>query len=150
MARRRRKFSQGKYDPINPKKYIGTYPIRYRSSWELVFMTVCDKNPSVKQWASESIKIPYRHPFTGKATIYVPDFLVQYEDKAGRNKVEIIEIKPIKQTLAEKARGTRAKMVVAINKAKWSAAQRWCAKNGMVFRVMTEHDMFAQKGGMKK
>ena len=148
--RKRKKFSKGIYDPINPEKYIGTHPIRYRSSWELVFMNVCDKHPSIKQWASESIKIPYRHPFTGKVTIYVPDFLIHYDDKKGKSKVEVIEIKPIKQTLSEKARGIQAKAIVAINKAKWSAANQWCKRNGMVFRVMTEMDMFAQAGGIKK
>lgn len=148
--RKRKKFSQGLFEPANPKKYVGTYPIRYRSSWELVFMNVCDSNPAIKQWASESIKIQYRHPFTGRISIYVPDFLVHYDDKKGKSRVEIIEIKPLKQTLKEKARGTRAKMVVAINKAKWSAANQWCKRNGMVFRVMTEMDMFAQAGGMKK
>ena len=145
-----KKFNQGKFEPKNPIKYVGTYPIKYRSSWELVFMNVCDNHPNIKQWASESIKIPYRHPFTGRHTIYVPDFLVSYVDKKGKGRVEVIEIKPLKQTLVEKARGTRAKMVVAINKAKWSAAQKWCQKNGMIFRVMTEADMFAQMGGIKK
>ena len=146
---KRKKWSQGKFEPKNPEKYIGTYPIRYLSSWELVFMNFCDNNSKVKQWASESIKIYYRHPFTGRQSIYIPDFLVHYEDKTGKTKVEVIEIKPIKQTLEEKARGTRAKMIVAINKAKWTAAHKWCKENGMVFRVMTEHNMFAQAGGMK-
>lgn len=150
MRKRGKKFSQGKFEPTNPEKYIGTYPIKYRSSWELVFMNVCDNNPNIKQWASESIKIPYRHPFTGRPTIYVPDFLVHYQDKNGKSKVEVIEIKPIRQTLSEKARGTKAKMVVAVNKAKWISAQHWCKRNGMIFRVMTEADMFAQAGGIKK
>ncbi len=150
MIRRTKNFSQGKFDPKNPEKYIGTYPIKYRSSWELVFMNVCDNNSNIKQWASESIKIPYRHPFTGRATVYIPDFLIHYQDKNGKSKVEVIEIKPIRQTLAEKARGTKAKMVVAINTAKWTSAQRWCKKHGMVFRIMTEENMFAQSGGMKK
>ena len=148
--RKGKKFKQGKFEPKHPEKYIGTYPVKYRSSWELVFMNVCDRNPNIKQWASESIRIQYRHPFTGRSTTYVPDFLVHYQDKNGKAKVEVIEIKPVKQTLEEKARGTRAKMIVAINKAKWAAAQRWCKQNGMVFRVMTEADMFAQAGGMKK
>lgn len=147
MIMKRKKFKQGKFQPKNPEKYIGTYPIKYRSSWELVFMNVCDSNSNIKQWASESIKIPYRHPFTGRPTIYIPDFLVYYVDKHGKSKVEVLEIKPAKQSIAEKARGTKAKMIVAINKAKWTAAQRWCKRNGMVFRVMTEIDMFAQAGG---
>ncbi len=150
MTRKNRRPTRSEFKPTNPEKYIGTYPIISRSSWEMIFMSVCDKNSSIKQWASESIKIPYRHPFTGRITIYVPDFLVQYEDKKGRSRVEVIEIKPLKQTMNEKAKGIRAKAVVAINKAKWSAAQAWCKKHGMVFRVITEMDMFAQASGIKK
>ena len=44
-------------------------------------MRLCDEHPNVAKWASESIKIPYRHPFTGKYTVYVPDFFVVYVDK---------------------------------------------------------------------
>jgi len=144
------KFSQGIYEPINLEKYIGIKKPIYRSSWELVFMTVCDKHPSIKKWASESVKILYKHPFTGRMTVYVPDFLVYYEDKNGKSKTELIEIKPLKQTTMEKARGIKAKAVVAINKAKWAAAQNWAKKHGIVFRVMTEADMFAQVGKVKK
>ena len=75
------KFSQGVYHIKNPEKYIGHGSPRYRSSWEFTFMMFCDNNPSVQQWASESIKIPYRDPLTGKPTVYVPDFLISYIDK---------------------------------------------------------------------
>lgn len=144
------KWSQAYFTPKNPEKYIGTYPIKARSSWELVFMNKCDTHPSIKQWASESIKIPYKNPVTGKNTVYIPDFLIHYVDKYGKTHVEVVEIKPIKQSMMEKARGTRAKMVVAVNMAKWKAAQAWCKKNGMTFRVMTEEKMFAQATGHPK
>ena len=150
MRQVRTRFSQGRFTPKNPDKYIGTYPIRYRSSWELVFMNKCDTHPNIKQWASESIKIPYRNPLTKKHTIYVPDFLVSYVDKTGKPHVEVIEIKPVRQSMMEKARGARARAVVAINTAKWEAAGKWCKKNGMTFRVMTEADMFAQGMGQKR
>ena len=74
MKQVKTKFSHGKFTPKNPEKYIGTYPISYRSSWELVFMNKCDTHPNIKQWASESIKIPYRNPLTKKHTYYIPDF----------------------------------------------------------------------------
>lgn len=148
--RNRTKWSQSEFTPKNPEKYIGTYPIIARSSWELVFMNKCDTHPNIKQWASESIKIPYRNPITGKATIYVPDFLISYVDKYGKSRVELVEIKPVRQSVMEKARGARAKAVVAINKAKWKAANAWCKKNGMTFRVLTERDMFAQAAGGQK
>ena len=66
----------------------------YRSSWEYTFCTFCDNNPAVIQWASEAITIPYRNPVSGKNTVYVPDFLVVYEDKNQKKHTELIEIKP--------------------------------------------------------
>lgn len=147
---RRTKFKQGKYIPENPEKYVGTQPIKYRSSWELIMMNIFDKHPNVYRWASESIKVPYINPMTGKHTIYVPDFFVQYIDKNGKRHTEIVEIKPINQTLNEKARGIKNKVALAINKAKWSAANRWAKKNGMSFRIVTERDLISQMAGKKK
>ena len=93
------KFSQGVYKVKNPEKYMGHGAPRYRSSWEFTFMTFCDNNPSIQQWSSESVKIPYRDPLTGKHTVYVPDFLISYVDKKMKKHVEIVEIKPANQTL---------------------------------------------------
>jgi hypothetical protein len=70
------RFARGKFSPKNQEKYVGTKTPTYRSSWEHAFMRLCDEHPNVYQWASESIKIPYRHPFTGKYTVYVPDFFI--------------------------------------------------------------------------
>ena len=149
------KFSRGKFIPKNPEKYIGTYPIIYRSSWELVLMHRCDQHPNIQKWASESIKIPYWNPYKKGApgipnTIYVPDFLMQYIDKNGKQHVDIVEIKPLNQTIKEKARGARNKILLSINKMKWKTAQEWCAAHGYRFRVMTEADMFTQLTGIKK
>ena len=77
------RYSQGHYKPRNPKKYVGKGSIIYRSSWELAFMNFCDNNEHVTEWASESIRIPYRNPLTGKHSTYVPDFLVVYQNKHG-------------------------------------------------------------------
>jgi hypothetical protein len=59
------KFSQGTYAVKNPDKYIGVGNPRYRSSWELSVMRMLDENDAIQQWASESVKIPYRDPLTG-------------------------------------------------------------------------------------
>ena len=56
------------------------------------------------KWASENVKIPYRNPLTGKITNYVPDFMIQYQDKNGKTLVELIEIKPKSQTIIENAK----------------------------------------------
>jgi len=93
------KFSQGVYEVRNANKYVGKGKPRYRSSWELSFMNFLDNNEHIMQWASESISIPYRHPLTGKQTIYVPDFLVIYRDKNGKQRAELVEIKPSGQSM---------------------------------------------------
>jgi hypothetical protein len=136
------KYAQGKYQVKNPEKFVGKRLPTYRSSWEFAFCTFCDNNPSVLQWASESISIPYKNPVTGKNTIYVPDFLITYQDKNERQHAELIEIKPSTQTTMETAKSLRDRYAVAINMAKWAAAQNWCKANGLTFRVVTEFDIF--------
>ena len=137
------RFAQGKFNLKFPQKYIGTRSPTYRSSWEFAFMRFCDENPSIENWASESIRIPYRHPLTGKYTIYVPDFFISYADKGGRKRVELIEVKPANQTLKEKTGRSRANQAHwIINQAKWEAARAWCKQKNIFFRVITEADIF--------
>ena len=137
------KFAQGKFTLKNPAKYIGTRSPTYRSSWEFAFMRFCDEHPSVSQWASEAIRIPYRHPLTGKHTIYVPDFFIAYADKNGKQKVELIEVKPANQTFRENLGRSRTNQAhFIINQAKWTAARAWCKQKGIFFRVITENEIF--------
>jgi hypothetical protein len=136
------KFAQGIYKVMNPQKYVGNREPRYRSSWEWHFMTFCDSNDHILQWASESVSIPYRHPLTGKQTIYVPDFLITYQGSNGRTIGELIEIKPRKQSVIEDRQSQRDRAVVAVNYAKWSAAEKWAKRQGLTFRVITEDQIF--------
>jgi hypothetical protein len=136
------KFAQGVFRPMNAEKYVGKGTPRYRSGWELAFMQFCDNNNHVLQWASESIVIPYRHPFTGRMTNYIPDFLVIYADKNGRQRAELVEIKPKKQSIIESKASNRDRAVVAVNYAKWDSATKWCRRQGLTFRVITEEDIF--------
>ena len=137
------KWAQGFYTPKNPKKYIGKHTPRYRSGWELTFMTFCDSNDSIIYWASESIKIPYRNPLTGKPTIYIPDFFVVYHNKRGQQVAEVVEIKPKKESIIESKKvSARTMAIVAVNHAKWAAANAYCRANGLTFRVITEDDIF--------
>jgi len=138
------KFSQGFFTPSNPEKYLGTKLPRYRSSWELVFMQFLDNNPGIQQWSSESVQIPYRDPLTNKQTIYVPDFLISYIDKNQKKHVELIEIKPANQTLREKVGKNPYNQAQFVkNMAKWAAASSWCQQQGIKFRILNEHDIFA-------
>jgi endonuclease YncB( thermonuclease family) len=65
-----------------------------------------------------------------------------YRNKDNTVKAELIEIKPKKQSVIESKMSSRDRAVVAVNYAKWSAAQKWCVRQGLTFRVITEQDMF--------
>lgn len=137
------KFAQGRYNLKNPDKYLGNKTPIYRSSWEFHFMKMCDEHPAVTKWASEAVKIPYKNPFTGKFTIYVPDFFISYVDAQGVQHTELIEVKPKSQMTMENAkRNTRNQAHVVLNAAKWEAARAWSKQNGVTFRVVTEDNIF--------
>jgi hypothetical protein len=143
------KFAQGKFQIRNPLKYVGNKVPTYRSSWEFVFMTFCDNNPNILQWASEAVHISYKNPLTNKNTIYVPDFLITYVDANGKQHAEVIEVKPQKETsLKEAGRSPRAQAAAILNMAKWDAARRWCKAHNISFRVVTEAEIF-HMGGKK-
>jgi len=137
-----RNYAQGFFEVVNPQKYMGKSKPKYRSGWEHAFMRFCDNNDSIVGWASESISIPYRNPLTGKMTNYIPDFLIQYRTRDSTVKTELIEIKPKKQSILESKASVRDRAIVAVNYAKWDAATKWCRRQGIQFRVITEDDIF--------
>ena len=144
------KFAQGSFKLKNPEKYVGLGTPRYRSSWEFAVMKMLDENSGIQQWASESIKIPYRDPLTGKHTVYVPDFLVVYTDKNQRKHAEVWEVKPRSQAVLEAVGKNKYNQAHYIkNMAKWQVARQWCAKQGMTFRVLSEDDIF-HTGGKRR
>ena len=134
---------RGKYRVSNPRKYKGNARnVVYRSSWEYKFMQWCDSHPSVEEWASEEIIIPYISPVDGKRHRYFPDFYV----KVG-NKKYIAEVKPLKQTKEPKTQKRNTKkyisevMTYAVNKAKFKAADEFCKDHGWEFMVVTEKEL---------
>lgn len=138
MAKRRN------YQPINPNKYSGSYPIVLKSSWEENFAQVyCDLNTSCLEWAYEPWRIPYRDPITGRQTIYIPDFLMAIQTASRSHKTVLVEIKPLHETLQEHARNRKDAIVIARNLAKWEAARAWCSRrNNVEFVVLTEAELF--------
>ena len=139
------KFAQGRYTLKHPDKYVGRKTPLYRSSWEFAFMKFCDENPNVAKWASESIRIPYKNPLKGRHSIYVPDFFIAYSDRKGKQRAELIEVKPENQSMREnvgKSRHNQAQYIQ--NMAKWEAARAWCKQKGLYFRVISEKDIFHQ------
>lgn len=137
-------FRQGIYEVNNAHKYVGNGKPRYRSGWEMTFMHFCDNNENVINWASEPVRIPYRHPLTGKMTMYVPDFIVVYRGPKNTTKAELIEIKPRNQSIVEANMKDSQRATIAVNYSKWAAAQKWARQNGLNFRVITESDIFQQ------
>ena len=134
---------RGKYRVSNPRKYKGdARNVVYRSSWEYKFMEWCDSHPSVEEWASEEIIIPYISPVDGKRHRYFPDFYV----KVGKKKY-IAEVKPSYQTKEPKTQKRNTKkyisevMTYAVNQAKFKAADEFCKDHGWEFMVVTEKEL---------
>lgn len=144
------KYSQDLFRAKNPHKIVGNAKPFYRSSWELTVMTLLDNHPNVIQWASESITIPYVNPLTGNRSVYIPDFFVLYKDKSGRERAELIEVKPRKEAIAENAKSKRDRAALVVNTAKWAAAMAYCKKAGINFRVLTEDQIYITKGQQLK
>lgn len=136
----------GRYVPKNPKKYLGD-PTRifYRSLWERRVMLHLDDNPSVLEWSSEEIVIPYLSPVDNKYHRYFPDFFVRTTSGAF-----ILEVKPHSQSIApkQKKRVTQGYinevMTYGVNQAKWKAAEEYCLDRGWKFKVITEKELFAK------
>jgi hypothetical protein len=147
----RKQTAKGPFVPNNPGKYFGGDPdkITYRSSWEWTMMRTFDEQPNVVGWSSETCAIPYFNPFTKKQTVYVPDFVIVYQDRQGRKIAEMIEVKPAKEVpgFNEGKLTPRDRMAQALNQVKWAAARAFCKKRGIGFRVMTEFDIYTS---MKK
>lgn len=139
------KFKQGYFSPRHPEKYVGdSTKIRYMSSWELSFDRFLDGNPHILRWSSETIAIPYIKPTDGRIHRYYPDYWIEYINKEGEIIQEILEIKP-KSQAGGKAVGRMTmyeKVQYAINCSKWESCKNFCDQRGIVFRVLTEEDLF--------
>lgn len=135
----------GKFVPKNAKKYLGNpRNIIYRSSWELKFMNYCDTNPSIIEWGSEELAIPYYSPVDKKVRRYFPDFFIRLADRNGVIKKYLVEIKPDKFTKkpVKKSRRTKAYLQEVnqyiTNQAKWAAAEEFCLDHSWEFLIITE------------
>jgi len=142
---------KGRFVPKHPEKYKGNPTnIVYRSSWELQFMGLLDKNPNVLQWASEEVVVPYKSPLDNRWHRYFPDFIVRMRDRDGKTVVKMIEIKPRSQSVPPEVRKDgqritkkylREVATYGVNNAKWEAAKEFCADRNWEFVVITEADI---------
>jgi hypothetical protein len=144
-------MAKGLYTPLNPEKYLGDpRKIRFLSSWELRFCNFCDTNPNVIAWGSEEFRVKYFNPIKKKVCDYIPDFIFKYRDTTGNIVTEVIEVKPLKQSVLKSNMSTYDKVSLVINHAKWTAAKAMCDAAGIKFRVITEMEMFKQKPKVTK
>ena len=131
-----------RFKPLNPQKYVGDVSkINCRSLWERNVCKFCDENESVKKWTFEEIMIPYYSPLDRKMHNYFPDFLVEFEND-GNRKRWMIEVKPKKQTFLKENASKKEQATWIINQAKWKAAQDYCNKHGIEFKILTEKELF--------
>ena len=143
-----RKYNQGIYKPMNPKKYKGDpTKIVYRSGLEFRFMRYLDTTESVVSWSSEEMTVPYISPIDGKRHRYFPDFQMEVLDKDKKRKKYLIEVKPDSQCRPPKPQKKPTKGYIyevqewGKNSAKWEAAKKWCASHDYTFQILTEKDL---------
>ncbi len=137
---------RARFLPRHPEKYVGdSTDIWCRSSWEVTAMKYFDSRPDVIRWGSEELVIPYLSPEDNKVHRYFPDFFVEYLDRDGVVRKEIVEVKPRNQSDEKYARSEYSKAALLVNDAKWKAASLFCETRGMKFRVLTERSLFYQK-----
>ena len=132
-----------RYTPENIKKYIGDpSKIICRSLWERNVCKFCDSSSNILKWSFEEIIIPYVNPLDQKTHNYSPDFVIQFESNK-QLKTWMLEIKPKKQTYLKENASKRDKITWIVNSAKWEAAQKYCEKHKMEFKIITEKEIFA-------
>lgn len=147
-----RNYTQGFFKPIFPQKYKGDVnQIVFRSSWERKVMHWCDRNPSVVQWTSEELKIPYFSRADNKMRRYYIDFVVQLRNSDNILETVMIEIKPYKETI-EPVKGRKKDKTYLqevytwmVNSDKWKAATEFGEQNNMKFLILTEYDIGIKK-----
>lgn len=143
-----RSYKQGIYKPTNPHKYRGDVTnIIYRSSWEWKFLRWCDLNPSVIEYSSEELVIPYICPTDNRMHRYFTDAVIKVKDASGKIKTYVVEIKPDAQTRPPEVPKRKTKryiqevMTWGKNSAKWKYAKEYCKDRGYEFIILTEHHL---------
>ncbi len=149
-------YATGQYHVKNKNKCMNKNNIiKYKSSYERVFMYKCDMKKSVLNWGYEVICIPYK--FRKKTRKYFPDFFVELIDKNKSRKKYIVEVKPEKEKKEalnfmnknmsikkgkKKLKTYRyEKETCLINSYKWNAVEKYCKRKGYEFKIVSEKDL---------
>ncbi len=101
--------------------------VYYRSSYELAYYKMLDRDGDVISYTTEPFSIPY--VFEGKEKNYVPDILV-----VRKQSIELIEVKP--QKLVE----------LPVNQSKAEAAEEYCEDKDIDYKIITEKELKDKQG----
>lgn len=145
--RKRRKSYKGQYIVENKSKYKGKKDPIYRSSWESRFCHMLDTNPNIKSWCFECLIIPYYNEIDKKMHRYITDFCFIEVDKNGDIRKFVVEVKPKTQIMPPKQpknnnqkaqrRYIEEAHTYVKNRCKWKAANDYCQKKGLEFRLVS-------------
>lgn len=141
---------KGFYKIKNPRKYRGN-PTQciFRSLWERKFMKYCDTNEKVLRWSSEEVRIPYLSPIDRRVHHYYVDFWIEVQDREGRIRECLVEIKPKRQLKKPEMKGSKTSYLkevrtFIINTEKWRSARMYCKKKNWSFKILTERELFGR------
>ena len=144
-------YKQGIYKPTNKAKCVNKAPVVYRSWLEARLFRFLDNSPSVLEWGSEVVVIPYFKSIENRMARYYMD--VYAKMKIGENvKKFLIEVKPHKFTLPPVPGRKAMKTVIyentqwSINQDKWKFAQKWAEMNKYEFMIITEKNIEKLEG----
>lgn len=155
MAKRKRGsgWLQGTYEVQNKDKYTGTKTPRYLSSYELQVFRYLDSHPSIIEWGSETVVVPYFDERIRRKRRYMVDVYMKVKDKDGNIVTYLCEIKPYAQTLQPIKSGRKRQDVFEsemhtyiTNRLKWQTAEKFCEDRGWKFIILTEHQIFKRSG----
>ena len=148
MARRYYQLKDAFSHLKNPQKYKGPRPITLRSGLEINWvMKFLDTHPSVIEWSSENVIVPYYYPVSKRRHRYFVDFWMKVREPDGSIKEYLIEVKPKAQCSQPKIpkRKTRKYLqevnTYIQNQAKWEAARAYAKRHNMEFKVIVESDI---------
>jgi hypothetical protein len=114
-----------------------------------MFSQWLDANPSVMEWSSESHVVRYYDPVQMKNRRYYPDFYMKVATRDGGFRKYLVEVKPYRETLPPRKTKRQSKKTqlyqestYLTNRAKWEAAEKYCKKMGLEWKVLTEKELF--------
>lgn len=157
-------YNKGIFNPSNKEKCLNCKgngkEITYRSKWEKIFMSWCDREENILEWGSEIYQIPYYSQLDGKTHRYISDFVMTCKTKDGNTEKWLIEVKPKSQvprldeggniiypkppkrkTEKQMQNWTEMCNTLKKNDEKWKSAKEWCYKYGYKFKVVTEVEL---------